>query len=191
MVQSPSQSYGFCPLAPTDARQRGSASLLTPYASLLPLRSGQWFSPPVSYAPIQLANYPTIQPANYPTAQGDKRTVPVSPNSSVPKAPISFEPPRVDRGVDPYRRAPARLRLTPHSLRLTSPASAPDKGSVPKALISFEPPRVDRGVDPYRRAPARLRLTPHSLRLTSPPSLRTMVRSPGRAVPLSPFLCYN
>ena len=106
-------------------------------------------------------------------------------NGSVPKAPVSFEPPRVDRGVDPYNRAPARLRLTPPAFRLTPHAFAADNGSVPKAPISFEPPRVDRGVDPYRRAPARLRLTPHAFRLTSPASLRTMVQSPRLLFPLN------
>jgi hypothetical protein len=38
---------------------------------------------------------------------------------SAPKAPVSFEPPRADRGVDPYI-ALVRVRLTPHSFRLTS-----------------------------------------------------------------------
>ena len=48
--------------------------------------------------------------------------------------------PRSDRGVDPYNRAPARARRTPHSsllpLRLRF---APDNGSVPMAPASFEP----------------------------------------------------
>ena len=85
---------------PTTARQRGFASLLTPSASLLPLRlrfapdKGSVPKAPVSPDPWPLSSfffplsaflpYPTIQLTNYPTSPASLRTKVQSPRLLFP-----------------------------------------------------------------------------------------------------------